>query len=99
MTLRDFANLMNRKHTVYLKDKDGVTICECKSDSVVIDKFGEGIQVGSFDNEHFTAEVQVQPSQTFFGWVFTFRGDIEILRPDSVKEEYLSIARKVAGIE
>lgn len=46
MTLRDFANLMNRKHTVYLKDKDGVTICECKSDSVVIDKFGDYIVVG-----------------------------------------------------
>ena len=46
MTLRDFANLMNRKHTVYLKDKDGVTICECKSDSVVIDKFGDCIVVG-----------------------------------------------------
>ena len=46
MTLRDFANLMNRKHTVYLKNKDGVTICECKSDSVVIDKFGDYIVVG-----------------------------------------------------
>ena len=47
MTLRDFVNLLDRKHTVYLKDKDGVTICECKSDSVVIDKFGDYIVVGS----------------------------------------------------
>ena len=46
MTLRDFANLMNRKHTVRLKDKDGVAICECESDSVVIDKFGDYIVVG-----------------------------------------------------
>ena len=46
MTLRDFANLMDRKHTVRLKDKDGVTICECESDSVVIEKFGDYIVVG-----------------------------------------------------
>ena len=46
MTLREFVDLMNRKHTVYLKDKEGVTICECKSDSVVIGKFGDYVVVG-----------------------------------------------------
>ena len=94
----DFANKVVQ---MYASGEEKTVVLRCKNNTMrsVIDKFGEGIQVGSFDNEHFTAEVQVQPSQTFFGWVFTFRGDIEILRPDSVKEEYLSIARKVAGVE
>lgn len=46
MTLKEFVNLMNRKHKVFLKDKEGVTICECNSDSVVIDKFGDYVVVG-----------------------------------------------------
>lgn len=95
------ADFANKVVQMYASGEEKTVVLRCKNDTMrsVIDKFGEGIQVGSFDNEHFTAEVQVQPSQTFFGWVFTFRGDIEILRPDIVKEEYLSIARKVAGVE
>ena len=52
------------------------------------------IQVRVVDTQHFIAEVQVQPSQTFYGWVFTFRGEIEIVAPKNVREEYLSIARR-----
>lgn len=95
------ADFANKVVQMYASGEEKTVVLRCKNDTMrsVIDKFGEGIQVGSFDNEHFTAEVQVQPSQTFFGWVFTFRGDIEILKPESVKEEYLSIVRKVAGVE
>lgn len=63
----------------------------------VIDKFGESIQVDVVDSEHFVATVPVQTSQTFYGWVFTFGGEIEIVEPESVREEYLARARKILG--
>ena len=77
-----------------------VTLC-CKNENMrsVIDKFGEDITVDVIDTEHFTAKVQVQPSQTFYGWVFTFCGDIEIVEPKEVREEFFSIVRKVLGEE
>ena len=76
-------------------------LLRCKNETMrsVIDKFGEDIRVEVVDSDHFTAEIQVQASQTFYGWVFTFGGDIEILEPERVREEYLSTARRVAGIK
>ena len=71
----------------------------CENDAMrsVIDKFGENIQVDVVDSEHFVATVPVQTSQTFYGWVFTFGGEIEILEPESARKEYLVRARRVLG--
>ena len=65
----------------------------------VIDKFGEDIVVEILDDKYFTASVQVQTSRTFYAWVFTFGGEIEILEPEEVREAYLSRARKILGID
>jgi len=32
--------------------------------------------------------VEVSASPTFFGWIFGFGGKVQILSPESVKEEY-----------
>ncbi|MSS14360.1 WCX domain-containing protein [Porcincola intestinalis] len=71
----------------------------CKNNAMrsVIDKFGDHIRVNIMDDEHFTAQVQVQTSQTFYGWVFTFAGEIEIMEPGSVQKEYLAMAKKASG--
>ena len=65
----------------------------------VIDRFGEDIQTRIIDDSSFTAAVQVQPSNTFYAWVFTFCGDIEILEPEHVRDEYRRMAQRAAGIE
>ena len=51
------------------------------------------------DDKYFTASVQVQTSRTFYAWVFTFGGEIEILEPEEVREAYLSRARKILGVD
>ncbi len=55
----------------------------------VIDKFGEGITVQSFDKITFITEVTVSVSQTFFAWVFAFSGKIRIIGPEKVKQKFL----------
>ena len=95
------ADYTNKVIQMYSSGEEETVVLRCKNDVMrsVIDKFGDEIQTEVIDDQHFTAAVQVQPSQTFFGWVFTFRGDIEILEPNRVREEYLAIARTVAGKE
>ena len=92
------ADYANKVIQMYTGTEQTVTL-RCENDTMrnVIDEFGENIIVDTMDEEHFKAEVQVQTSKTFYSWVFTFAGEIEIIEPPKVREEYLSMARKVLG--
>ena len=89
------ADFTNKVVQMYSSGVEETVILRCQNDKMrsVIDKFGDGVHVSIMDDQHFTAEIQVQPSQTFYGWVFTFRGDIEIIAPESVREELLAPGR------
>lgn len=54
----------------------------------VYDKFGEGIKMTRTDGDIITATVKVQIAPTFWGWLFQFGGNMKILSPDSVKQEF-----------
>lgn len=54
----------------------------------VIDRFGEGVRTRRLDCGHFIATAEVSVSPTFYAWVFTFDGKIEILSPAFVKQAY-----------
>ena len=92
------ADFTNKVIQMYSGTEQTVTL-RCENDTMrsVIDKFGDNIRVNIVDDQHFTAQVQVQTSQTFYAWVFTFAGEIEITEPESVRSEYLAMARKVIG--
>jgi len=39
-------------------------------------------------------QTEVSASPTFFGWVFGFNGKVQILEPESVKEQYRQMIAK-----
>ena len=55
--------------------------------SVIYDKFGEDTKINKYRGK-YTATVQVQLSPTFWGWLAQFPGQMKILAPDDVKEQY-----------
>ena len=63
-------------------------LCRNELMNYVIDRFGDDVRTETYDNEHFTATVEVSVSQTFFAWVFQFAGGIRIIGPVEVKEQY-----------
>lgn len=63
--------------------------------NAVIDHFGTDVEVEERDEEHFSVRVRVCTSPTFYRWVFGWGGDMRILGPESVFEEYKGMARKV----
>lgn len=54
---------------------------------VIYDKFGEDTKINRFCGT-YTATVQVQLSPTFWGWLAQFSGQMKILSPDDVRDQY-----------
>ena len=56
--------------------------------------YGEAVPTRTYDEEHFTANIEVDPSGTFYGWVFKFMGGIQIIAPHECVEEMKRIAHR-----
>ncbi len=65
----------------------------------IIDRFGHDVQIKSADGEHFIATAEVAVSHIFFGWIFGFGGRVEILSPESAKEQYREMLSAAAEKE
>jgi predicted DNA-binding transcriptional regulator YafY len=72
-------------------------VCDNELMKLVIDKFGAGIKTERISEILFKTTVTVATSKTFYAWAFRFAGQMRIVGPESVKQEYLEMARKVLG--
>ena len=54
----------------------------------VYDKFGEDTEMQRINEDTCVADVKVQISPTFWGWLFQFGGRMTINSPETLKEEY-----------
>lgn len=68
-------------------------LCSNELMRVIIDHYGEDIEISPYDDTHFTVIIEVNPSGTFYGWVFKFMGKIRILSPQSCIDKMQDIAR------
>ena len=59
---------------------------------VVYDKFGEDTKMVRINENNCVASVKVQISPTFWGWLFQFGTDMDIVEPEALKEEYINRA-------
>jgi len=71
--------------------------CENSLMKSIIDRFGAKVKTAIADDTHFTAEVEVSVSPTFFGWVVGFGGKMNIVAPDNVKKRYKEILRGIVS--
>ena len=84
--------------SMYDEETRTVTLrCENSLMKSIIDRFGTKVKTTVADDRHFTAEVEVSVSPTFFGWVVSFGGRMEIAAPKDVAEQYLNLLRGIVG--
>lgn len=62
---------------------------------VVYDRFGEGVKMLPSGENKCIATVKVRVSPVFWGWLFQFAGEMRILSPTSLQEEYRQRAEKL----
>lgn len=81
-----------RKAVFRMYDTDKPTqvelLCHVSKMKTVIDNFGMDTDTEAVDESYFRARVTVCTSPTFYRWVFGFEGDIKILGPQNVLNEY-----------
>lgn len=61
----------------------------------VLDRFGRDTIIIKDGDEHFTVTVTVVVSPQFFGWVFGFGKDVEIISPEEVRTEMKKQAEEI----
>lgn len=77
-------------HSDECEAKKVILRCESSHMSSIVDFFGEDVETApEQDGEHFRAYVQVRPGRTFFSWVTGFAGEVAILGPEEVKQNYM----------
>ena len=68
--------------------------CDNSLMKTMVDRFGENVTTLAYDMTSFRVQTEVSASPTFFGWVFGFNGKVQILAPESVKEQYRQMIAK-----
>ena len=64
----------------------------------VIDRFGKEVMLIPDGEEHFTVSAGIAVSPQFYAWVFGFGTAVEILSPDSARQELAQLAKSVSRI-
>lgn len=64
----------------------------------VIDRFGKEVMLIPDGEEHFTVSADIAVSPQFYAWVFGFGTAVEILSPDSARQELAQLAKSVSRI-
>lgn len=62
--------------------------------SSIFDRFGMDIRLTDRTDSTFCINPTVVPSGPFFAWIFQFEGQIEILEPSFVRDDYISWLKK-----
>ena len=92
--VRDYTDKVFR---MYSGPEEEVTLrCKLEIMDQVIDRFGKNFEVKDLEVKtvkgrktgSFTITVPVNLSTTFYSWVFTYVGQMKILGPEKVREEY-----------
>ena len=68
-------------------------LCTNRLANAIIDRFGKGVDLVEVDDNHFTVTVDVCASPTFYRWVFGWGGEMKILGPDKLVEEYKEMCK------
>ena len=76
------------------RDEQVTLRCRHSMAGIVVDRFGQDVIMYDVGNGFFEISVKVSVSPLFLTWIMNFGGDMMIVSPDSVTEEYIELARK-----
>lgn len=88
---RHFSMFRGRCETVTLK-------CENNMINVIYDRFGPETPVEQINETQFLVRLPLVISPRFLGWIAGFRGDIQIIEPESVRKDMRKLLSDLEAI-
>ncbi|MBR0137591.1 MAG: WYL domain-containing transcriptional regulator [Erysipelotrichaceae bacterium] len=98
----DISGYMSSAFGMYSGEKQAVTL-RCKKNLAerVMDHFNNNGIITKIEDEWFEIEAEIMVSPVFYSWLFSYNGDIRIIKPESVIEgfkkrceDFLSVYQK-----
>ncbi|MBR5960405.1 MAG: WYL domain-containing protein, partial [Clostridia bacterium] len=56
--------------------------------NMIVDQFGTDLEISRKDEKSLDVNVAVHLSPTFYGWLFQFAGEMTVIAPETVCEQY-----------
>ena len=95
----DIALYSKKTFGLYGGRDEQVTLrCKDKMAGVIIDRFGQDVIMYEVDKEQFEVSARVSVSPLFLTWIMNFGGDIKILSPQSVIDDYVKLAKAALNV-
>ena len=93
------GNRQVKMFDMYQGEVSNVTLrAENKLADQIIDVFGKSYLLRPDGDNHFTVNVTVSVSPTFFAWVTTFKDKIEIINPPKVRDQMKKFVDSIAKL-
>ena len=80
------------------RDEQVTLRCRHSTAGIIVDRFGQDVIMYDVGNGYFELSVKVSVSSLFLSWVMNFGGDIVIISPERVIEEYMDLARSAVNV-
>ena len=92
----DVADYTNKMIDMFAADRTVCVelLCENCFMKTIMDYYGEAVPTFPHDSNHFVTQIEVNPSGTFYGWIFKFMGGIKIVAPQECVEEMARVAHE-----
>lgn len=92
----DLALYAKKTFGMYHGDEQLITLrCDNSLSGVIIDRFGTDVTFFKREGEKFDVNVKVAVSPVFLSWLMIFGEKIEVISPQSVRDELAALAKSV----
>ena len=87
----DLQGISEKMVAMYKGPERSVTLrCRPHLLDNVIDQFGEHLKISRIRDHSIDVTVNVRLAPTFYGWLFTYVGEMTVVAPDDIREAYLN---------
>ena len=93
----DISEYTNRTFNMFGGDSEKVSLLVHNSlVGVILDRFGKNVTMIKADNEHFIAEVNINESPAFMGWLLSFGDKMKVLSPQKIIDNIKDLTETIA---
>lgn len=87
---------MQQTFSMFTTEKTNVVLkCHKSLIDEIYTRFDNNALVVEAADDYYLCNINISPSQIFFGWLFSYSGKIIIVEPQNIKDEFVQMCKKM----